>query len=224
MNQETIEKIKEFYNPQLDHNTICIMVNGQKRYISLHNKRDIFLSFGEKISSEEEAIQKGIFKTNAKELFMTLFPEEWEKIKHKYEDTRTDRYLEACKRNIGLVDYKNGWEEEKLINKKEYSLYLNANPLEIGQNESGQWVAQIGYRTDIDDYNIERIYFNKKPSINDVKIARTIDDIEHYFIMNGYDKSVFRCWECGRKVHWLDNENGNVEEKFERLKEEYCGC
>lgn len=77
-------------------------------------------------------------------------------------------------------------------------------------------------RTDIDDYNIARYYFNKKPTENTVRTIEKLIELDYLFFI-GQCKPVYICWECGRETHWLDIE-GDLDEKISALKERYCGC
>lgn len=93
--------------------------------------------------------------------------------------------------------------------------------VDVGKLDDDKWVAQYSIRTDIDDYDICSMIFNKKPSKEDIIIAHLVDEIETYFCICGYDKVTFTCWECGCKYHWLDIP-GSLKEKWECYKERYC--
>lgn len=139
-------------------------------------------------------------------------------------DKRTRLYLEKVLKNIGLIEEDCGWEEEKFEILKQYSIWGNltgSGYVDVGRLEDGKYIAQYSYRTDIDDYEIVKLYFDHLPTEKDIRTSRLVNDIEVYFSM--YRRSTFVCWECGRDVHWLDTE-GNLEVKFMNLKKKYCGC
>lgn len=228
MDKQTINRIKEFYSPELLPHTACgfsIESNGDRHRFNGSNKfgRPIILKFDIDSEDRDEILKSGGIEITPHELFKALFPEEWEKHKHRYEDKRTESYLEKVKNSIGLIDIKHGHEEESLDSVSRISLFFNTSTVEVGRNKDGVWVAQYTMRTDVDDYDIVRMYFKNKPYEDTIKNAALIDEIESYFYFRGYDKAKFRCWECGREAHWLDIE-GNLQEKWHGLSEQYCGC
>lgn len=139
-------------------------------------------------------------------------------------DKRTRLYLEKVIENIGLLGEKHGWDEEEFEIIKQYSIWGNltgSGYVDVGKLDDGRYIAQYCFQTDIDDYDITRLYFDHMPSKNNIETVKLIEDIKFYFCTR--KKSTFRCWECGNEVHWLDTE-GNLETKFENLKNGYCGC
>lgn len=133
-------------------------------------------------------------------------------------------YIDKILENIGLIEEKHGWDEESFKVIKQYSTWINltgSGYVDVGMLDDGRYIAQYCVQTDIDDYDITRLYFDHMPSEKDILTAKLIADIEFYFCI--HKKSTFKCWECGNEVHWLDTP-GNLEEKFENLKEKYCGC
>lgn len=227
-----IEKIRDFYKPELDcepNTTIYYLrVGTEKRRVSLlDNKRKIILTFGLKVKDEKEAIEKGCLITNGKELGIALFPEHWESIKHIYEpDKRTESYLRKVRDNIGLIEIKHGWDGIKFEVLDQYSIWANltgSGMVDVGKDDKNQWIAEYSLRTDIDDYVIVDYVFKNKPSRRNIMIAKLLEDIETYFTSKGWDKHEFRCWECGKKQHWLDIP-GSIEEKWSNFKDSYCGC
>lgn len=152
-------------------------------------------------------------------------------------DDRTQKYLDAVKSNMGYVDTNNSWYGIKeILDKKgilsadvekiaEYEGYVNSSNIEVfGYRINGEqrYCAELSYQTAIDDYNVETHIFVKEPSRENVMQIREINKtILHIEI--GKLKPFFHCWECGRETHWLDIP-GNLEEKIEGLKDNYCGC
>lgn len=224
MKEDIKKRIIEYYKPELRGETTAILKTPKgDKLISPQSNQKVVLTFGEKATTEEEAIQKGGFVTTVRDLFILLFPEQYEKHKHKFEDERTEKYLDAVKRNIGLIEVKHGYDEERFDVQAEYRIWINANSVEVGQLEDGRWVAQYSRRTDIDDYDIVKMYFKKKPNKDDIITANLIDDIEFHFEFEGYDKVKFQCWECGHEKHWLDIP-GDINQKWSNYKDQYCGC
>lgn len=152
-------------------------------------------------------------------------------------DDRTQAYFDTIKNNIGYVNTNNSWYGIKeILGKKEapytefekvveYEGYANSSVIEIFGykiNDEQRYCAELVYQTAIDDYNVETHIFTKRPSKENVMMIREINKTILY-IEIGKLKPFFTCWECGRKVHWLDNEE-NIETKIEWLKDRYCGC
>ena len=140
-------------------------------------------------------------------------------------DKRTREYLQKILSNIGFISKKNGYDEENFEILKQYEIWLNltgSEYVDVGKLENGKYVAQYSFRTDIDDYNITKLYFNHLPAENDIRTVELVHDIENYFYQHrgSYE---FTCWECGNSVHWLDT-SGDLKTKFNNLTNKYCGC
>ena len=118
---------------------------------------------------------------------------------------RTWKFICGVKRNIGLagIGYKGDMYEEVI------------------SGEKGAYSHTEVY-TEVDDWHEVIYYFNHRPSGKDIKTAILIDKLETLFETKSI-KEEFTCWECGRKIHWLDIE-GDLFEKFNALDEKYCGC
>lgn len=141
-------------------------------------------------------------------------------------DRRTKHYLEKIKKSIGFLDLEEGYDPLQLENVTEIDLYLNLpNPAQVGEVErNGEklYVCQYTIRTEVDDYDIIKILFNKKPSKKSIKTCDAILDLETQFFMKEKSPTFF-CWECGRETHWLDVK-GDFWKKLAGLEEKYCGC
>lgn len=153
-------------------------------------------------------------------------------------DDRTKNYFTAIRKNINWLGNNGGWYGiEEILEKtnslqsanlkklKTYDGYINSSDIDIYSYEKDgemKYCAELSYQTDIDDYCVETHIFNQFPSRNNVLTARLINDIEFAIKFKGL-KTEFTCWECGKHVHWLDNNKGLLEEKFDRMKERYCG-
>ena len=85
-----------------------------------------------------------------------------------------------------------------------------------------KWCVQFSQRTNVDDYDITRMYFNRRPSRNNIIIAQKVDDLKCDFLCKRLNEN-FHCWECGTELHWLDIE-GDFNEKITALQDKYCGC
>jgi len=141
-------------------------------------------------------------------------------------DERTARYLKAVLNNIGLIDHKYGWDEENFKVIRQYKIYedlTGSGYVDVGKLVENKYIAQFSYRTDIDDYCVERLYFSRFPTEKDVRKAILVDEIKFFFKMHPGTYE-FTCWECGIKKHWLDIDAKDLSERFEMLKEQYCGC
>jgi len=153
-------------------------------------------------------------------------------------DERTKNYLADCRNNVGWLGCNNGWYGIKEILEKKnilqtaslqkletYDGYMNSSDIDVYSYEIDgrkRYCAELSYQTDIDDYCTETHIFNQCPTRESVLTARLINDIEFAIKFKGF-KTEFNCWECGKHVHWLDNEKGTLEQKFDRMKERFCG-
>jgi len=210
------QKIIDFYEPELFGKGVAKLRGG--RFIQLGNKRKVYLTFGKHYKDEKEAIEGGAYRTTPHDLFVLLFPEEVEKLV----DKRTEKYLEKLNKTLGLVDYKAGYEEEDVDVEQVYTQFIGGD-IEVGKTNDGKWLAQYSKRTDVDDYVVVRMYFSRFPSQKDVETAKLLKEIEHHFMLYGYDAAKFNCWECGKERHWLDIPGG-LREKWPAYLEKYCGC
>lgn len=221
---------------ETDSKIISLAIKGTDKYKAvLPSKGDIFISLQD-IPEEEKKPEnierlvkegKGI-KISRWDLYKMLssLSEEELFIKFYGYTPRTHKYLQAVKKNIGLLDHKVDYNEEKFEVLRQYDLFFNltgSGKIDIGKIGENRYVAQFSYRSDIDDYQIEKLYFNHMPSENNVKTALLLSEIELYFMLHPR-QDVFTCWECGREVHWLDVEAKDLNERFDMLKERYCGC
>lgn len=229
-----LEKIKEFYKPELSGLDAFVLHNGEgKRFLSFReDKKEFYLTFGIPAEAPEEAMRNGAYATTPQELGRLLFPEEWENgIKqHILPDERTGAYLDQVRKDIGLLESKYESEGDGLKFEKAEVLpmWFNTADVEIGQDEEGRWIAEFSQRTDIDSYVMIDFVFDRKPDEKMVKTANLLGDIETHFNINGWEKTSFKCWECGRRTeHWLDIDvegESVLEEKWDAFKDKYCGC
>lgn len=118
---------------------------------------------------------------------------------------RTHEYIEAEKKKIGYVGMST---EDDCIGKRVY-----------GQ-ETEFYHADM--HSGIDDWCEYKYYFNHNPSKQDVIKARAIDDFESELRI-GRIKEEFKCWECGKKSHFLDIP-GDILTKIDCIRDKYCGC
>ena len=143
-------------------------------------------------------------------------------------DVRSQKYLSAVKANIGLKEIKHGYDGIKF--NKEFGLKMWANltgsgMVDCGKTSDGDYVAEYCIRTDIDDYDICSLIFKELPTKKKVETAETLEKIKYY--LSRRRSPYFKCWECGRKSHWLDvfsPEELTLEARFDMFKDEYCGC
>lgn len=229
MDQKTIQKIKDFYNPQYG-NGLYLIVNEQKRYMPIPSDKEIILTFGYQTNNREDALNHGGIAITTMDLHKWFVPEEDFKqlIMRWYPDERTNKYLDAVKKNIGLIRVEHGYDsnlpEDKIqyCFKPWYNLTGSGN-VDVGE-VNGEWLAEYAYRINIDDYDICTYFFNKKPTEKNIKTVKLLEEIESYFFMKGWNNNTFTCWECGcPNVNWLDIP-GDLQEKWDAFQDKYCGC
>jgi len=220
-----LDQIKSAYEISFQDACKCAVIKNKEQkslYISFRNQKKLYLS---------ENLETPIEIEHANMLVKDLYPEKWEEVKANYNDPRTDKYIEQTKKNIGLLDIKHGWDSHLPKDQIEFGLDIWINltgsgKVDCGKLEDGRWVAQFARRTDIDDYDICAMFFEKEPTKKMVLIANTVDQAETYFHIHTYKNANFTCWECGIKTHWLDvnNEEPGIIGKWGMLEEKYCGC
>ena len=133
---------------------------------------------------------------------------------------RTRAYIDGVMNKIGLTHYTDfeydtpEWFE--VLEKFECGIF---GTTEVGKLNENEWIARTCYQFEIDDFQIIKMYFNKKPSSESVRTALTIRNFERRIVCN----EVFVCYECARLTHWLDTP-GDICGKFNHLKDNYCGC
>lgn len=221
---EQKQKIIDFYQPKMEGRSgFSIVKDGKKYYFNGFNMIKMAFGFGKTFSSLEEAEKdSGTIIITPFEFFQEIFPEDFEKAF----DKRTYNYLQSCKKNLGLIDIKYGYDGEIFENQFSYRIWADltgSGAVEVGQLEDGTWVAEFSYRCGIDDYVIVDMYFEKKPSKKDIMTAKLIEDILDYLFRPRWEPffMTFNCWECGSETHWLDIP-GSLEEKWEYYKEKFC--
>jgi len=145
-------------------------------------------------------------------------------------DVRTEEYLKVVKSNMNYIGSNCGWDGIHEILKKsgvctEVRLEVEYDDMAIYSYElkgKQRFCVEVGYRIDIDDYQIETHVFTEYPSAKSISVARMISDLEFMFKV-GRLSPVFTCWECGRECHWLDIP-GTLKKRVDNLKDGYCGC
>ena len=150
-------------------------------------------------------------------------------------DERTKRYLNAIKEHLGVLGYNHGWVSiTEFLDKKgvedeeidEFTIAPHLGTVKVITYErDGQkrYAAYWHERVGLDDYDAASIVFNRRPSKHDVFIANMAELIEDAIALNRLQPT-FRCRKCNRETHWLDNPEGDLEEKYYRLYDKYCGC
>lgn len=213
--QSLKEKIEEYYDVNINDNGIITIERNKKSNVPVRVK-PVYLTMGS--SNPEEYV-----KISPKELYRMFNPEF---LKTHFMDDRTEKYINKCKENIGFVSSDCGWEEG-FNGEPDFKLKIWLNATGSGYTDvkkvENEWIAQTCFRIDIDDYCIEIFRFNKKPTEKMILTAQLIDEIENTLTHKPL-LAVFDCWECGRETHWLDINADSLENKWEGLKENYCGC
>lgn len=226
-----IDQIKKYYDLDVDREKISIALmkkgTGDKRYIVYTATRPYFLICGVELTDDVKAnpesyLDQGIIKITGAELYHLIWNEEACLKRFCGFDMRTKNYIESCKKNVGFLRMESGWDGLEFTKDFELEVWINTNnAVECGRNKAGEWVAQYGIRTDIDDYTIFSYVFNRKPDKRMILDIEAIYNLEISFARLGTD--TFKCWECGRELHWL-NVEGTLKEKISALEENYCGC
>jgi hypothetical protein len=212
--QQIKERIKQHYS-------IKIAEDGR---ISLNEKPIhsgpgiVYLAFGKEATDPKECAA-----ISRKDLYRALNPDH---VKDYFIDDRSEAYLNKCKENIGLLSISGGYDYG-FEGKPDYQLEIWANATGSGFTDvkkvSENWIACTAFRTDIDDYCIDTFKFSKKPGKNEIRTANLINQIEVALSIKP-KAATFTCWECGTDAHWLDTESTKLEEKWNDLQENYCGC
>lgn len=240
-----MEKVKSLilqrYNVEIDPFGMLMFTKKEtnERIIILPLDREVFISVADIPESEKKQENiprlleegKGIM-VKVWDLYKMFSGYDDEKLYVKFYgyDKRTASYLKTIEENIGLLKHEFNHTEEKIDILRQYNMFLNLTGngmVNVGKVKDGaykgKYIAQFSYRTDIDDYCVEKIYFNRLPTQHEVKTAILLNDIKLYFKLypNCFQ---FDCWECGRQTHWLDIKVEDLSERFERLKQRYCGC
>lgn len=169
----------------------------------------------------------GKVETTLRELIQTVYElSDEEMIAYEYcYDKRTHDYLNSVKSHIGLINVSSGTEYfgEKIIENettKGYEVnFANASGRisKVDNNFVVQILMSIG-----DDIGVDTFTFNKYPSSCDFKTAWKLNECQIKFRDHEYPIT-YECWECGKKLHWLDVK-GSFTEKIEHLEDRYCGC
>lgn len=234
LTQEQITQIKDFYNPKSEYNSIVLttpegskfipMFDYESQIITLAKPRSVYLTFGIKCNSEKEALAAGAIKTNDKEIAEAFAPDLFQSIQGSKIDKRSLSYLKTCKQNLQLVAIKHGWDEIPHDTDKSISVWFNTSQVKIGKvtegEYTGKYIATYSMRTNIDDYDIVSLIFEKKPCLENIQTATLLESVEIAFTIHRRNP-VFNCWECGNESHWLDIP-GTFEEKVGFWKEKYC--
>ena len=137
--------------------------------------------------------------------------------------SKSRKYIENLMKEIGLIRYTNktngsGSDDGVLLSFDKVCEYNieDSYITEVG-NVDGVWIAQTYYWYATDDYVVIRMYFDHKPSFQDVAFA---------FAIRKFDlkpNEVYKCTDCGKLIHWVDAD-GNIIEKIFRAEIMSCGC
>lgn len=237
MDKELVERIKKYYRPVRTWGAfsyVFLTPNDEMRVGHFNRQNKLVLTFGKQIEgdgkkiSDTELEKQGIVVITEKELGKILFPEHFETIRPIIEpDSRMEKYLREVKRNIGLLEIKHGWDEEVFDTVKRYNIWGNltgSGYVDIGRLRDDLWVAQYSIRTDVDDFDVIKMYFNKMPSKKDIITAAALEDVETYFNIHGWDEAVNYCYVCHREFHFCDIKARDLRQQFDYFREGYCGC
>jgi len=226
--------VREFYGPVLRGESLYL--TRPKQWFVPWSDKPLFVSFGQKAKDADEARARGFYETTCKEFHrLVLGDEKFNELrKVKEPDDRTLQCFDAVAKSIGLLDRKDGYDGERFEVEFELPVWIDLTG--SGQVDCGRlddrWVAEWSFRTDIDDYNITDVYFDRRPTTEMVIAAQSLSDAKRFLARRRYDPS-FTCWECGLLCeHWLDIQSESQAEtlaagfqaKFGAFQEFYCGC
>ena len=193
------------------------------------NDRVIYFIGDNLVSSTDEAeslAKQGIiYKATANEIyaaFYNLDQEEQYKFRYGY-GLKSRAYIESVMKEIELESIEeganSGGEASSLPeNAEKISYFVNASTY-IGKVDN-LWLVETHHRYEIDDFEIIKMWFSHKPTMQEIESAFAIERIEHKLY---HSDETFRCWECGRTTHWTDAE-GDIIEKVRKFEDKYCGC
>ena len=138
-------------------------------------------------------------------------------------DKRTGEYLDACKSALGLLDT---FGSDNLTINDDWERLdagaFNSSDIYCKKVDQG-FLAAFQVQFSVDGFWEHRFIFDKKPNRKMILDAHLIDEIRRSFKMGEISES-FTCWECGCEIeHWLDID-GDLRDKWDNLKEKYCGC
>jgi hypothetical protein len=184
--------------------------------------------------AEADALAKAghIIKVSGREIYReyySLTDDEYSKFFNGY-GTRTASYLDAICSKIGLLRYtdaSNGsmspeGEPTKFEVIRRYSHFVNSGDTEIGKLDNGEYIAQLCFQIEIDDFAVVKAYWDHLPSDKQLRTFFKLRTIKDNFLFRRAQE-VYTCWECGKKTHWLDS-GDSFDEKITGLEERYCGC
>lgn len=187
--------------------------------------------YEDKVKSKEDAAKLAsegkIFSFKSSDLYAEFynFAEDRELeccFKYQY-SSRSRDYIEKIMKEIGLVRYTDasnyGGGEDGVMSSFQilriYDIFIN---LDIYVGKIGDlWIAQAVNWYIVDDYAVIKMYFDHLPSEQEVKTAFDVMKFEEKPI------EVFKCYECGRRVHWLDTPPETIGEKYYLATDRYCG-
>lgn len=169
-------------------------------------------------------IGKDKFQTSRREMIKYLYSpseEEWCMHENRY-GLRTKKYLDTTAQRIGLesVEYTEDKGDVTNSTSKKIGLYANAEDYLTKVDEKYIYQMFIWHG---DCTEIRTFTFKDYPSENNLRTANDLEEVKMGFLTGRFEEE-FTCWECGRKVHWLDTTAEGLKEKMSYLEDKYCGC
>lgn len=218
MNKILDERFYKHYSLEELENEMLSIINKQTEERFIIPKNDVRITLVYNGEGEQRDVT---FREIYQEYFGWDKQTTYYKFKYRGIDLRTAKYLDSVIKNTGLVNKEVDYDEEEFITKEKVNVWVNLlYDVIVGKVKNGLWCAQW-VEAGIDDYNVIRLYFNRKPSKNTLQ---TLDLVEKIMYLGdfGVFKPEFKCIECGRKFHWLDIE-GSIFKKYEALEDKLCG-
>lgn len=216
--------------------------DGEMKFIQPIKDRPLFIGLKDKLTTKdakerikeaEELVRQGMGKKyTAEELYRLVYPDENEFCKAFYKmSCRMKNFIDRIRENRGLIEMYSMMEERhpkaEEILKGAKLIGTWSNPyspadVEIYKTIDGRYAIEFAVSYG-DTFDIRTWIFNKKPSKKSFQDLLDIEEVEAKIRFLGYPEE-FRCWECGRHVHFVDIEADNLQEKISNWLDRYCGC
>lgn len=224
MSKGLLERILSYYDIEEIDGTDLVLIDKHKgeRMVLCKFNYPIYLAFGNDISNTKEGIQDAIengkvLETTEIDIYCAYY--RWDVTQKHYElsgvDERTVEFFLYLKSRVGFIEREHAVDEKTIT-----------DPLWVldgisGKTKDGRWCYQYTEQPSIEDLDDTRIYYKSRPNAEMIQTILQIEELENMF---KYRKLTFICWECRRRVHWLDTSHSDLFAKAKGLKDEYCGC
>lgn len=168
----------------------------------------------------------GLVLGTPKELYCCILElSEEDQLVYEYHlSAKSKKYMDGTLRNIGYIKEVIEVDDDTLKLEDEKMLYdFSTGSVWIGKHE-GQHVLKIVKQYAIDGFGVDNVFFGHKPTMDDFKVYEAVKSMSFAigFLSRG-TKEYYNCYECGREVHWTDNNFKGIEQKKFGFDEKFCG-